>query len=152
MADIVHRIGIKASADEVFKKLSTLEGLGAWWTENVSGSSKVGDTITFAFKTKSGDLLGEMQMKVDQLSQGERVQWTCLSGPAEWIGTQIVFNLSQQKEYTIVNFAHANWKEVVEFTGHCSTKWAVFLMSLRELVETGKGKASPNDIKIDNWN
>ena len=34
---------------------------------------------------------------------------------------------------------------------HCSTKWAVFLMSLKSLVETGKGDPYPNDIKIDNW-
>jgi hypothetical protein len=25
-------------------------------------------------------------------------------------------------------------------------------MSLKSLVETGKGAPSPNDIKIDNWN
>jgi hypothetical protein len=31
-------------------------------------------------------------------------------------------------------------------------KWAMFLMSLRELVETGKGKPAPGDVKIDNWN
>ena len=53
---------------------------------------------------------------------------------------------------TIVNFGHRNWKEPVEFMAHCSMKWAVFLMSLQELVETGKGKPSPDDIKIDNWN
>jgi hypothetical protein len=35
---------------------------------------------------------------------------------------------------------------------HCSTKWGVFLMSLKSLLETGKGAPAPNDIKIDNWN
>jgi hypothetical protein len=35
---------------------------------------------------------------------------------------------------------------------HCSMKWATFLLSLRELLETGAGKPSPNDLKIDNWN
>jgi hypothetical protein len=35
---------------------------------------------------------------------------------------------------------------------HCSMKWAVFLMSLRDLVETGTGKPAPQDVKIDNWN
>ena len=35
---------------------------------------------------------------------------------------------------------------------HCSTKWAIFLMSLKSLVETGTGAAFPNDTKIDNWN
>jgi hypothetical protein len=40
----------------------------------------------------------------------------------------------------------------VEFMHHCSTKWAVFLMSLKSLVETGKGSPDPHDVKIDNWN
>jgi hypothetical protein len=31
-------------------------------------------------------------------------------------------------------------------------KWATFLLSLRDYVETGKGKPSPHDLKIDNWN
>jgi hypothetical protein len=29
---------------------------------------------------------------------------------------------------------------------------ATFLLSLRALTETGKGKPSPDDLKIDNWN
>jgi hypothetical protein len=39
----------------------------------------------------------------------------------------------------------------VEFMGHCSTKWATFLLSLRDLVETGQGKPAPHDLKISNW-
>jgi len=39
----------------------------------------------------------------------------------------------------------------VEFMGHCSTKWATFLLSLRDLVETGQGKPAPHDLRISNW-
>jgi len=34
---------------------------------------------------------------------------------------------------------------------HCSTKWATFLMSLKQLVETGDGAPSPRDVTISNW-
>jgi len=40
----------------------------------------------------------------------------------------------------------------VEFMAHCSMKWAVFLMSLRDFVESGNGRPAPEDVKIDNWN
>lgn len=73
MAEIIHRVGIKASPDKVFRALSTIEGLAGWWTSGIGRN-------------------------------------------------------------------------------HCSTKWAIFLMSLKELIETGKGKSAPRDIKIDNWN
>ena len=55
-------------------------------------------------------------------------------------------------DMTILVFGHRNWKEPVEFMAHCSMKWAVFLLSLKALVETGKGKPAPDDLKIDNWN
>ena len=32
---------------------------------------------------------------------------------------------------------------------HCSCKWAVFLLSLKDALETGKGRPFPDDIHID---
>lgn len=46
---------------------------------------------------------------------------------------------------------HRNWREAVEFTEHCSTKWATFMLSLKDLVETGNGKPAPNDVWISVW-
>ena len=91
-------------------------------------------------------------MEVRELSPSKAVKWRCLEGPAEWIGTDITFELSEQDDQTILLFGHRKWREAVEFTSHCSMKWAVFLLSLREYVETGTGKPSPHDLKIDNWN
>ena len=34
---------------------------------------------------------------------------------------------------------------------HCSTKWAVFLMSLKSLLESGIGNPEPRDVQISNW-
>ncbi len=31
-------------------------------------------------------------------------------------------------------------------------KWVVFSLSLKELLETGKGEPAPHDVKINNWN
>ena len=151
MADILHRVGIKSSVNEVYKALATREGVAAWWTDDTQGESKVGATLTFRFFT-GGTEVGSMAMKVLALHPAERVLWQCIAGPAEWIGTKIGFDLKQDGEYCIVLFNHQGWKEPVEFMHHCSTKWAIFLMSLKSLVETGKGAPDPNDVKIDNWN
>ena len=43
------------------------------------------------------------------------------------------------------------WAEPVEFLSHCSTKWAVFLLSLKALIETGTGSPSPDDVAISDW-
>jgi len=152
MVDIIHRIGIKSPAARVYDALTTLDGLARWWTEEVLGATQVGGRIEFRFRTKLGELLGGMVMEVQELNDNKEVRWRCVEGPAEWVGTEITFQLSEQDNQTIVLFGHRNWREAVEATAHCSMKWATFLLSLREYVETGTGKPSPHDLKIDNWN
>jgi uncharacterized protein YndB with AHSA1/START domain len=152
MPDIIHRIGIHSSAEQVYNALSTIEGLAKWWTDETSGEEQVGGKIEFTFRTATGEVKGKMVMEVLELIPGKAVKWRCTDGPDEWMGTQISFDLSQQDDQVIIIFGHRNWKESIEFMAHCSTKWAVFLLSLREYVETGKGKPSPHDLKIDNWN
>jgi uncharacterized protein YndB with AHSA1/START domain len=152
MADITHRVGIKAPLSEVYAAVSTVEGVAGWWTQQTSGSSKVGGTIGVRFHSPDGKEIGSMKMEVLTLDPNKKVQWRVISGPEEWVGTDVVFNLSQHGEYTIVLFGHKTWREANEFMAHCSMKWAIFMLSLKELVETGKGRPSPNDIKIDDWN
>ncbi len=148
MANILHRVGIKTSSiDEVYRALTTQDGLAGWWTTDTKGEgTQVGNIIAFRFGA------GGFDMKVRKLNAPDLVEWEVADGPEEWIGTIINFELKQDGDYVIVLFRHLNWKEPIEFMHHCSTKWAIFLMSLKSLIETGKGKPNPIDIKIDNWN
>ena len=75
---------------------------------------------------------------------------TCLAHLRE-MGKMAVEYGTENDDWIIVLFKHANWKEPVEFMHHCSTKWAVFLLSLKSLLETGKGAPWPNEIKLDGW-
>jgi uncharacterized protein YndB with AHSA1/START domain len=146
MADILHRVGIKSSLEETYKALATREGLAGWWARDTLGHGEVGSVLRFRFGA------GGFDMKVLELQPGKRVLWAVVDGPEEWIGTQVRWDLQQQGAYSIVLFRHEGWREPVEFMHHCSTKWAVFLLSLKQLLETGQGAPDPDDIKIDNWN
>jgi len=147
MVDILHRVGIKSSVDEVYKALATREGLAAWWTNNTQGESKVGGELRFRFSAGGSDI-GGFDMKVLELYPAKTVLWQVVDGPAEWIGTKVNFDLKQAGDYAIVLFKHQGWKEPVEFMHHCSTKWATYLLSLKSLVEIGKGAPNPNDPRI----
>ncbi len=103
--------------------------------------------ISFRFSA-GGVEIGGFDMKVLELEPVRQVLWQVVDGPAEWIGTRISFNLKQSGDHAIVLFKHQGWKEPVEFMHHCSTKWAVYLLSLKALVETGKGTPNPNDPHI----
>jgi uncharacterized protein YndB with AHSA1/START domain len=152
MVDIIHRIGIKASPAQVYEAVASLKGLGHWWTEEVRGDAGLKGRIDFTFRTPTGEIKGQMAMEVQELNAPKSVRWRCVDGPPEWVGTEVTFQLTQEDGQTILIFGHRKWREAVEFTAHCSMKWAVFLLSLREYVETGKGRPSPVDLKIDNWN
>ena len=152
MADIIHRVGIKAPLAQVYAALATVEGVAGWWTKETTGVSKPGETIDVRFLTPQGKEIGGMTMDVLALEPNKKVHWRFKTGPAEWVGTDAIFDLREEGDYTIVLFGHKNWREPVEFMAHCSMKWASFMLSLKELVETGRGKPSPHDIKIDNWN
>jgi uncharacterized protein YndB with AHSA1/START domain len=131
--------------NDVYTALATRDGLAAWWTTDTQGESTSGGVIQFRFPE------GGFDMKVLEL-RPERVLWEVVEGPEEWIGTTVSFDLKQEGDYAIILFKHQGWREPVEFMYHCSTKWATFLLSLKSLVETGKGAPSPNDVRIDNWN
>ncbi len=152
MADIVHRIGIKAPAAKVSAAVATTQGVAGWWTRDTTAAATPGGSVTTRFLHKDGKELGRMELQMTKLEPDREVRWHFTDGPPEWIGTDATFELSQQGEMTILIFGHRNWEAPGEFMAHCSMKWAVFLLSLRDLVETGTGRPSPRDMKIDDWN
>lgn len=126
MVDILHRIATATSSpDAVYQALSTRDGLAAWWTTETTGNTEVGGVIQFRFDA------GGFDMKVVELEPSVRVRWEVIDGPEEWLGTTVNFDLTQDGDWTVVNFTHADWKEPVEFMYHCSTKWATFLLSMK---------------------
>ena len=146
MADILHKVGIQASADAVYRALTTRDGLCAWWTTDTQGDSKVGSVLQFRFGS-----LGGFDMRVLQLEPARQVLWQVIEGPQEWIGTKIRWQLKPEEDYTTVLFKHEDWKDAGDFMHHCSTKWATFLMSLKSSVERREGRPWPHDVKIDKW-
>ena len=147
--DILHKVGIKSSSpNDVYEALTTPKGLSGWWVSDTRGEgSRGGGVLEFRFARGGG-----VDMKVLDLDPGRHVRWQVTDGPGEWIGTTVSFDLEQDGDDTVVLFRHQDWKEPVEFMHHCSTKWAIFLMSLKSLLETGSGAPEPRDVKIDNWN
>lgn len=143
MVDILHRVGVDGSSPaDVYAALTTIDGLAGWWTHDTSGDAELGGVIQFRFPP------GGFDMEVIDQQPPERVRWKVVDGPDGWVGTTVDWRLRQDDGRTIVLFAHEGWKEPVEFMHHCSTKWATYLLSLKQLVETGRGRPSPDDVRI----
>jgi len=142
MANITHQIGVTADHHKIIHALTNIEGLSNWWTNETSGSADKGGIIKFAF---NGD---GPEMKVINIAEN-KVEWECVSGPDEWIGTHLIFKLDPGDNQTRIFFSHNNWKEESPFHYHCSMKWAIFMLSLKNYLDTGKGNPFPNDISIE---
>jgi uncharacterized protein YndB with AHSA1/START domain len=144
MMDINHRVGIKASPEKIYEALTTNDGLAKWWTNDISGAGGVGSIIEFRFNGGGPDF------SVVELVANKTVRWKHSGNmPEPWMGTEILFQLQVEAEQTFVRFTHSDWKEPTDFMAHCSTKWAVFLISLKDAVESNQGRPFPNDMQID---
>ncbi|MBL4647836.1 MAG: SRPBCC domain-containing protein [Gammaproteobacteria bacterium] len=142
MAAIYHQIGIQADNQEVYRALTTIEGLSGWWTKT-SGNPERGGVVNFHF----GDML--CVMKILEQAPDKKVVWQNTAGSDQWLNTKLTFELEVAGNATLVNFTHADWQAVTPFMRHCSTKWAVFLLSLECFLESGTGKPYPDDIAVD---
>ena len=94
MNNIALKIGAACDAETALKALNTIEGLSKWWTSQTEGDTNVGEIITFRF--------GEARVDMKVIaSTAERIVWECLSGPEEWIGTEVEFELKSEPETTV---------------------------------------------------
>ncbi len=139
MPDILHRVGIAAPPERVLEALTTLDGLRAWWVAEAAGDPDAGGIVDFGF----------CKMRVIELDADQLVRWHCLEGPDDWVSTEVSFALEWKDGQTFVMFRHADWSEAGEHFAHCSTKWATFMLSLRDHAEDREGRPSPRDLKIE---
>lgn len=145
MPDIRHRVAISAPLEQVYGAVATTEGISNWWTrDGVRGESSEGSELQFFF----GQPEPAAVMEVTRLEPDGHVSWACVGGDAEWVGTELAFDLTQCDDGTVVLFTHAGWREPSEFMAHCSARWAYFLLSMKGLVETGKGTPFPEDLNF----
>jgi uncharacterized protein YndB with AHSA1/START domain len=145
-AAIRHQVGIKASIDTVYDAFATVDGLRTFWTKGADGDPRPGGTMRFFFDREEPSAV----MQVIEATPASRVEWRCVAGPDEWLGSTITFELSSNDDETVVLFTHA-WRAASVFQAHCSTKWASLLLSLKAFLEGGRPGAYPDDVRIISW-
>ncbi len=114
-----------------------------WWSRALEGNSaKPGDEFTY----RHGDLHRSTQ-RVTEVVPGARVVWRVLDAhlsfaknPAEWTGTDIVFEVTPRDGRTEVRFTHVGLVPAVECFAMCAKGWRYYVgESLQRLLTTGTG-------------
>ena len=160
MPNIHHELIIGASAEKVYHAITSQEGLAAWWTPQTTARAEKGSTARFGFGPSYFK-----EMKITDMRENTFVQWLCLAGADEWIGTTLTFTLSggskqalsvkhpeagdqlqQQRndECMLLQLQHNDWKSYSPMFAECSYTWAQFLRSIKLYCETGKGTPWPH--------
>ena len=79
MATILLRMPLDAEPREIYKKLTTSEGINGWWSNHTEGPDGVGSTMKVSFP----EAPITFDFEVTDETPGERVAWRCVAGPPE---------------------------------------------------------------------
>src|SRR5438309_11261834 len=115
-------IMVNASAEEAMKKIS---GVNLWWAKNFSGNAeKLNDKFTVRFGETFVDF------SISELVLGKKVVWKVtdcnlhwIKTKKEWNDTEVVFEISSEKNKTKIDFTHIGLVPGVECYNNCEAGW-----------------------------
>jgi len=139
MKDFHRTITVNASAADAFKHISQVN---LWWAKNFKGKAeKVGDTFTVRF----GDTFVDFHIR--ELIPDKKVAWKVtdcnldwINNKKEWNGTEVVFEISEKKNSSQIDFTHVGLVPGVECYNDCEVGWDGHITdSLVKFINEGKG-------------
>ncbi|MFA1821015.1 SRPBCC domain-containing protein [Virgibacillus oceani] len=136
MESIEHLLEVKVPAEKVYEALTTEKGLSEVWTNDLKVHNQINALNEFRFGDND-----ESKMRVMELVPGKRVSWKCIeSDEPEWVNTIISFDIEEIQGETEITFRHMNWQKITGCYRSCNYNWAIFLNSLKQYCEEGKGQ------------
>lgn len=144
--EIKETLNVKASAETIYKAMSTDKGIKAWWCKTSLIGEKEGEYTLLKFDKNQDGNITDMAFVTETLEPNKKVVWNCVGNknPA-WVGTKIVVEVNGNGNNSEVVFTHTNFDEKWEgqdpfemtkggWLGH-------FVPSLVSFCETGEGNA-----------
>ena len=134
MSSIKHYLVIKAKPEKVYNAITKTRGLKSWWTTGANADEKIGGKAEFIFGERYYN-----KMRIINLQDNKVVEWECLEGDKEWVGTTFLFDLEENDDTTILRFSHNKWREETDFFASCNFNWGYYMNSLKQYCETSTG-------------
>jgi hypothetical protein len=145
-ANFTATILVDQTPKEVLGAITNLHG---WWSEEIEGNTeKLNDEFIYHYKD-----IHYCKMRLIELVPNEKVVWLVLDNhfnftkdKSEWIGTKLVFDISQKDNKTAMQFTHEGLVPQYECYEICREAWTNYIKdSLYNLIATGKGEPNPKE-------
>jgi hypothetical protein len=130
---------VERTPQEVFAAINDVR---AWWTGEIEGdTATLGASFTYRYGT-----LHRSTQKITVLAPARLIVWkvvdaelTFVADKAEWIGTDIMFDIQRVGERTEVRFTHRGLVPDLACYESCADGWGFYINgSLRTFIATGK--------------
>ncbi|MBO9666133.1 MAG: SRPBCC domain-containing protein [Bdellovibrio sp.] len=138
--DFTTSIAVNKTPAEVYEAIKDVK---SWWVGEIAGDAKeVGSKFTYRYKH-----FHECSQTVTELIPNKRVVWhvTAANIPSfpksdEWVGTDIIFDITPKGEQTEVKFTHRGLTPQIECYEACSGGWGFYInKSLKNFILEGVG-------------
>ena len=131
---------VNQTPQEVFDAVNNVRG---WWQGEIDGST---DKLNDEFSYRSGEFHYSKQ-KIEELIPAQKIAWLVtesqinfVADKTEWMGTKIIFEITEINNKTQLRFTHVGLVPAIECYGGCSGAWEKLIQeSLFSLITTGKG-------------
>ena len=101
MADILHNLIINADRTNVFRAVSTPDGLNNWWTLTSSGTPEEGAEYKLGFGPEY-----DWQARVSRCTPNAEFELSLTRADDDWQGTRLRFILHDLPDATQLSFQH----------------------------------------------
>jgi uncharacterized protein YndB with AHSA1/START domain len=135
MKTIIHTVHVHRPPPDVYRALTTEEGVTGWWTTEATVERGEGGLIRFTFV---GDF--HPHMIQTRLEMPKLVEWRCVDGHDSWLDDTFTFTLRERNGETSLRFVQECSQELDDDTyGTYNFNWGYYLNSLKKYCEDGEG-------------
>ena len=142
MPDIFHDVPIKASAERVFRAVTTPEGLDTWWTKHATGTPRVGAEYTLGFGPGY-----DWRATVTRCVPTSEFELLMTEAHPDWQNTCVSIRIEDRDGRTLVRFSHCGWPSANDHYRLSCNCWALYLRILRRSLE--HGESVPYEDRLD---
>ncbi len=144
--DFTSTLLVGQSPTEVF---NAIKNFRAWWSEEIEGPTDQLD-IPFFYHYKDIHLC---KIKPIEMVPGKRIiyqvlenEFNFIQDKTEWIGTKLIFEVTNEEGKTKIVFTHEGLVPAYECYDVCFDAWTGYIQnSLHKLITTGTGAPNPLD-------